>query len=85
LTVLVGNASHARLAEQVQAKQTLDQVDAVLRSLDIDKRLAFVMCEIEGMSARDAASALNVTESVVWKRVSDARKLLRQVLHQEAT
>jgi DNA-directed RNA polymerase specialized sigma24 family protein len=42
-----------------------------------ERRLAFVLCEIEGVSAADAARILDTTETAVWKRVSDVRRALR--------
>ena len=82
---LFAEASHtSSVPERVEARRNLALTHAALTRLDIDKQLAFAMCEIEGLSAKDAALALGVTETVIWKRVSDARKALRQALPKEA-
>lgn len=39
-------------------------------------RLAFVLCEFDGISAHEAAKILQTNESAVWKRVSDDRRAL---------
>ena len=70
--------------ERVEARRNLALTHAALTRLDIDKQLAFAMCEIEGLSAKDAALALGVTETAIWKRVSDARKAIRRALPKEA-
>jgi len=73
----------SNVAERAHARRTLALAHSALSRLDIDKQLAFVMCELEGLSARQAAQSLGVTEAIVWKRVSDARKALREALPRE--
>ena len=84
LSLVIGAESESRLPERVQARRTLALAYDALHKLDVDKQVAFVMCEIEGVSAKDAALALGVTETAVWKRVSDARRTLKQALPREA-
>jgi RNA polymerase sigma-70 factor, ECF subfamily len=69
-----------RLPERIEAKRSLAVANDALKRLDVDKRRAFVLCEIEGLSAREAARALGATETTVWKRVSDTRKILRRAV-----
>jgi RNA polymerase sigma factor (sigma-70 family) len=74
------DASADRICEQVEARRNLRQVSLVFDELPEKARIAFVLCEVEGLSARDAAQILGATEVAVWKRVSDVRKaLLRAV------
>lgn len=73
-----------RIAERVEAKQSLALAYDALQKLDDEKRQAFVMCELQGLSAREAARTLGATETTVWKRVSDTRKILRRALPGES-
>ncbi len=84
LALVLGDRRESSISERVDARRTLALAEKVLDQLDVDKQLAFVMCELEGLTAKDAARALGVSEAAVWKRVSDARKALRQVLPREA-
>lgn len=69
--------------EQTDARRKLNHVALALEALPIARRTAFVMCELEGLSAREAASALHTTEAAVWKQVSKARKALRKAVEKE--
>jgi RNA polymerase sigma-70 factor, ECF subfamily len=66
------------------AKRTLHRIERALNCLTHDQRFAFVLCEIEGLSAREAALILETSEQAVWRRVSDARRALRALLVREA-
>jgi RNA polymerase sigma-70 factor, ECF subfamily len=62
------------------AKRALRRIEQALSSLSPEQRFAFVLCEIEGLSAREAALILETSEQAVWRRVSDARRALRALL-----
>lgn len=62
------------------AKRRLERLRRALGALSEERREAFVLCELEGLSAREAAEALGAAETAIWKRVSDARRLLRDEL-----
>ena len=68
-----------------ETRQTLRRISQAMEKLPVEQREAFVMCELEGLSAREAAQALGASEAVVWKRVSRARKALRKVASEEAS
>lgn len=51
---------------------------AALDALDEEERFAFVLCEIEGLSAAEAAVELGCSVAAVWKRVSRARGRIRR-------
>jgi RNA polymerase sigma-70 factor (ECF subfamily) len=56
------------------------------RALDVlsfELRVAFVLCEIEGHSSRDAATILGIPEGTVRTRLFSARRRLRQHLASE--
>ncbi len=67
-------------SSQAEARTELARARAVLATLPERQRLAFVMCELEGLSARAAAEALGTSEAAVWRRVSDARRTLLATL-----
>jgi len=56
-----------------QAKHALEQLSPKLRE-------AFVLCELEGLSAAEAGAVLGISEVAVWKRVSKARKFIRRTV-----
>lgn len=66
--------------DEVQRKQLLAQLGEALSRLPHELREAFVLCDLEQVSARDAAIGLGVREGTVWRRVCQARKALRAAL-----
>jgi RNA polymerase sigma-70 factor (ECF subfamily) len=86
LTLALSMLGMGRPAETVgalvDARSALETVQRTLDALPENLRIAFVLCEIEGFSAREAADALGVNETAVWKRVSDARKALVRALEE---
>ena len=84
LEVALGNAAETRLAETIDAKHSLAAANDALQKVDAEKREAFLLCELEGFSAREAARTLGATETTVWKRVSDTRKILRRAMIEQA-
>jgi RNA polymerase sigma-70 factor (ECF subfamily) len=54
--------------EVVDARRALRRARRALALLPAERRLAFTLCELEGLSAQQAARALGTTESAVWKR-----------------
>lgn len=83
LALAQGEGRETRVTERIEAKRSLAAVNDALQRLDLEKRLAFVMCELEGLSAREAAVTLGATETTVWKRVSDTKKILRRAMPTE--
>ncbi len=68
-----------------EARCDLTHAQRALSALPDVLREAFVACELEGLSAREAASVLDTSEAAVWKRVSRARSILRQQLLEQPT
>jgi RNA polymerase sigma-70 factor (ECF subfamily) len=79
LSLTRSGVSHEPLSGAADARRALERVRATLYSLPESRRLAFVLCEIEGLSAAEAATVLGTSETAVWKRVSEARKALLRV------
>jgi len=54
-----------------------------LDSLSIDQRIAFVLCEVEERTSREAADIVRVPEATVRTRLFHAKKKLRALLEVE--
>ncbi|HEX6766417.1 MAG TPA: RNA polymerase sigma factor [Polyangiaceae bacterium] len=54
-----------------------------LDSLSIDQRIAFVLCEVEERTSREAAEIVRVPEATVRTRLFHAKKKLRALLEVE--
>jgi RNA polymerase sigma-70 factor (ECF subfamily) len=85
LEIASQNSNETRVAEIIEAKYSLAAANDALQKLDAEKQEAFVMCEIEGLSAREVAETLGATETTVWKRVSDTRKILKRAVLEQAS
>ncbi len=55
-------------------RQAATQLNAFLESLDEDKRAAFVLAELEGMSVPEISQALSVNLNTVYSRLRAARE-----------
>lgn len=62
---------------QAMHAQQVGRLAAALEELPHDLRVAYVMCDLEGISGVDAARTLDVREGTLWRRLHDARKRLR--------
>jgi RNA polymerase sigma-70 factor, ECF subfamily len=58
----------------------LERLSRALDDLAEPLRVAYVLCVIEELTAREAATALGASEGTVWRRVSEARAALRKLL-----
>lgn len=66
--------------ELVQRAEVRDLIDTVLAQLDEKYRLVFVLRDIEGLSVRETAEELGLTEASVKVRLLRARLFLRERL-----
>lgn len=69
--------SPAHLAQQHETRQLLDQA---LRQLDEKHRLVFLLRDVEGLSIKETAEALGLSEANVKIRLLRARLQLREKL-----
>lgn len=67
----------SELAQRAEVRQLLDDV---LAKLDDKYRLVFLLRDVEGLSVRDTAESLHLTESTVKVRLLRARLVLREQL-----
>jgi RNA polymerase sigma-70 factor, ECF subfamily len=60
--------------------QLVEHLERALATLAPPLREAYVLCVIEELSAKEAASALGTSEGSVWRRVHEARAAIRSAL-----
>jgi RNA polymerase sigma-70 factor (ECF subfamily) len=73
-------AHAASPASKAEHRELVTRIEVALRELPHDQRVAFVMCDLEGIAGVDAARALGIRRGTMWRRLHDARKALRSVL-----
>lgn len=56
-------------ASLMESRDSLQCAWLALDLLPENQREAFVLCEIEGVTAKEAAEVLKTSETAVWKRV----------------
>ena len=61
------------LDDWVRTREARAVLDAFVEALDPPKREAFVLCELEGLSAREAATATGVNAATLYSRLRVAR------------
>ncbi len=66
--------------EIIQREETKAAIDKALAELDDKYRLVFILRDIEGLSVRETAQLLELTESTVKVRLLRARLALRELL-----
>jgi len=66
-------------AEVLEKKSAGELLDLILDKMTDLQREAFILCEIEGLSAVETAEALYVNENTLQTRLHDARKLFNAV------
>lgn len=72
--------SSDRPDELVAARQARATLQGVLDAMDLDKRVVFVMFEIDELPSEQIASILGVPVGTVWSRLSAARKQFQSKL-----
>lgn len=80
LAVVEGEARHDRPVARAEAA---DLVQRFLDRLDPDKRMVFVLADIEGMTAPEIADALEVKLNTVYSRLRAARAEFERVVAED--
>ena len=62
--------------ESVEQQQLIARMREALAALPHDLRVALVMCDLEDISGREAAAALQIPEGTLYRRVHEARRAL---------
>jgi RNA polymerase sigma-70 factor (ECF subfamily) len=71
---------HAR--EAIGLEQQRRMVATAVETLSPALREAYVICVIEEMPGKEAATALGIREASLWRRLSDARDALRTAIEE---
>lgn len=66
--------SNGNPEDQIATRQELRQLEAILDTMDLQKRAVFVMFEIEDLSCAEIAAAVGVPVGTVYSRLSAARE-----------
>lgn len=77
----VAQAVPPRAPGQIDAAVEREIMERGLRSLSEGERTAIVLRDIEGLSTREAAEAMGVTEVTIRSQISRARVKLREYRH----
>lgn len=78
LTLVEVRASGQLTPSALDSQSALALARRALEALPEGQREAFVLCEVEGFTAKEAAEVLMVSEAAVWKRVSYARNTIQR-------
>jgi RNA polymerase sigma-70 factor (ECF subfamily) len=66
--------------DEAARNQLLGRLEDGLRRLPEDLRVVFVIRDVEGIKGGDAARSLRMNEGTFWRKLHEARLLLRQTL-----
>jgi RNA polymerase sigma-70 factor (ECF subfamily) len=77
---VAGSAGQRRPDDEAARRQMLGRLQPAFEALPSYLRLAFTLCDLEGMRGTEAARALRVPEGTVWRRVHEARLRLRETV-----
>ena len=70
------------LEATVARRRRVEASRRAFEALKVPYQEAFVLCALEGLSAREAARILGTSEGAIWKRVSKARAILRRAIEE---
>ena len=73
----------SRPDEELARHQLVDKLRLALAALPHPLREALVLCEVEDMTAAEAAKILGTRQGTVWRRVHEARRELQAALARE--
>lgn len=78
--VIVDTPADPAPDEELARRQAADVVRRVLDAMDEDKRMAFVLADIEGMPMPEVAQCLEINLNTAYSRVRAARQLLQRAI-----
>jgi RNA polymerase sigma-70 factor, ECF subfamily len=70
--------SACSIDKKIDLINKVEKAHEVLKEISESQREAFVLCILEGLSAKETAVILNTSESAVWKRICKARAIIRK-------
>lgn len=69
--------------QDLYRRQLATRLEAALDRLPLKRRIAFVLCEVEGLTAGEAAAVAGAPEATLRTRLFHARRQLRDLLAEE--
>jgi RNA polymerase sigma-70 factor (ECF subfamily) len=72
--------SESRPQEAIENRQILNRITSALAGLPPTQRVAFVLCELEGLTGAEAARAMGLRQGTLGRQLHNARKALRAVV-----
>lgn len=66
--------------EDLQRQEIYSHILAALKALEQNDREAFILCDIDGLTCREAAECMMVSRSTIRRRLHRARIMLRKKL-----
>lgn len=70
--------------EEIERRELARRLTTALDQLPVAQRVAFVLCEVEEMSAVEAAAVMNVPAATVRTRLFHAKQKLRETLGEKS-
>jgi RNA polymerase sigma-70 factor (ECF subfamily) len=75
---------HPRLPDEAVVRaQQVHRLAAAVDELPHDLRVAYVLCDLEDMAGVEAARVIGVRAGTLWRRLHEARRLLRDAIEAE--
>ena len=70
--------------EEIEEPELREEVADILASLPQQKREVAILCYLDGVSRKDAARFLGISETALRKRLHDAKRLLQREIVEAA-
>ncbi len=66
--------------EAASRQQLVERIAVAIEELPHDLKVAYVLCELEELPGVEAARAIGVRPGTMWRRLHQARRMLRELL-----
>jgi DNA-directed RNA polymerase specialized sigma24 family protein len=66
--------------ENLEGRRQIEKLAVSLNDLPSNLKVAFVMCDLEGVPGVEAARILGLREGTLWRRLHEARKALAKAI-----
>lgn len=77
IAIVSPQAYDRRPDDQAAQKQAMARLQSGFETLPSDLRIVFTLCDLEGLRGTEVARALAIPEGTVWRRLHEARLVLR--------
>jgi RNA polymerase sigma-70 factor, ECF subfamily len=76
----VPRADSATPHDYLERGDLVDRLAEAVEGLSYKNRVAFALCDLEGLGREEAAKSLGIRVGTLWRRLHDARKQLKAAL-----